>query len=164
MNRTILILFLLTFSAPAFTQTTTVAQNSAWNYSVEKGIAGKVTELAIVDQSEGVGTDDSLVIRCKKICEVYIHIGRSIAADQSFIRVKFNDKAPARFGVIRGDGSDSLFFTNPISIIKAIKDNGGYMTVEYAPYQRTPVMVKFGVWNLPPSILGRLTKFEARRR
>jgi hypothetical protein len=150
-------LFALGLTVPAF------AQNSAWDYSVKKDISGKVTEIAMRDQSEGIGTDDSLIIRCKATCEVYIHIGRSIAEDQSSIRVKFIDKAPARLGVSRGEGSDSLFFTNPMSIIKAIRDNGGYMTVEYSPYQRTPVMVKFGVWNLPPSILERLTRFEAHR-
>jgi len=148
----------LGLAVPAF------AQNSAWNYSEKKDISGKVTELAMSDQTEGVGTEDSLIIRCKTTCEVYIHIGRSIAQDQSSIRVKFGDKAPVRFGVSRGEGSDSLFFTSPMSIIKAIRDNGGYMTVEYAPYQRTPVVVKFGVWNLPPPILERLTKVEAHRR
>lgn len=156
MNRFVLIIL-------ALLSTQALAQNSAWDYSVKKDISGKVTEIAMTDESEGVGTEDSLVIRCKTACEMYIHIGNSIVDDQSSIRVKFNDKAPVRFGVSRGEGSDSLFFTNPMTVIKAIKDNGGYMTVEYAPYQRTPVMVKFGVWNLPPSILARLTKFEARR-
>src|SRR5215471_20513686 len=69
------VLFALELAVPAF------AQNSAWNYSVKKDISGKVTEIAMSDQSEGIGTDDSLIIRCKSTCEVYIHIGRSIAED-----------------------------------------------------------------------------------
>jgi hypothetical protein len=47
-----------------------------------------------------------------------------------------------------------------MAVIKAIKENGGYMTVEYKPYERTPIMVTFGVWSLLPSILGRLTSLK----
>ena len=38
-----------------------------------------------------------------------------------------------------------------MGVLKAIRDNGGYMTVEYAPYQKTPTTVVFDVWNLPPT-------------
>jgi hypothetical protein len=30
------------------------------------------------------------------------------------------------------------------------------MTVEYKPYQKIPDTVKYGVWNLPPTILKRI--------
>src|SRR5437879_5551808 len=102
------------------------AQNSAWDYSTKKDIADKVTEFATTLQTPGVGTH--LIVRCKTACEVYISIDRSIVDDQSSVRLKFNDQAPVRYAVNRGQGSDSLFFENPMAVIKAIKDNGGYMT------------------------------------
>jgi|SRR5579864_641305 len=91
------------------------AQNSAWDYSTKKDIADKVTGLAT---TSGVGTQDDLIVRCKTACEVYISIDRSIVDDQSSVRLKFNDQAPVRYAVNRGQGSDSLFFENPMAVIK----------------------------------------------
>jgi hypothetical protein len=78
------------------------AQNSAWEYSTKKDIADKVTELATTLQTSGVGTQDSLIVRCKTACEVYISVGRSIVDDQSSVRLKFSDHAPVRYVVNRG--------------------------------------------------------------
>jgi len=124
----------------------------AWDYSVKTAIDGKLTETAISESNDSA----TLVIRCKTSCEVYISLDRTIAADQSSVRVKFNNSHLRTFSVNRGEGSDSLFFRAPISIIKAIRDNGGYMTVEYSPYGKVPTTATFGVWNLPPTILKRI--------
>jgi hypothetical protein len=139
------------------------AQNSAWDYSAQKDIAGKATEFATTLQTSGEGTNDTLIVRCKTTCEVFLSVGKGIADDQPFVRVKFNEHSPTSYGVGVGRGSDSLFFQNPMAVLKAIKDNGGYMTVEYRPYERTPTMVTFGVWNLPPSILDHVARFEKQQ-
>ncbi len=70
--------------------------------------------------------------------------------------VKFNDKPAKRFGVSRSEDSTALSFSDPVAILRAIRDNGGYMTLEYKPYQRIPDTTKYGVWNLPPTILKRI--------
>jgi len=140
------------------------AQNSAWDYSTKTDISGRATEFAVSVQASGPETHDSLILRCKASCEAYLHVGRGIAADQSYVQIKFNDGPVRRFSVHRGEGSDSLFFSDAVGLMNAIKQNGGYMTVEYSPYQMVPVMVKFGVWNLPPSFLDRVTKGMATRQ
>jgi hypothetical protein len=38
------------------------------------------------------------------------------------------------------------------------------MSVEYHPWQKIPTMLKFPVWNLPPSFLARLEKSMAARK
>lgn len=149
----------LMLAIPAF------AQNSAWNYSTKTNdMDASVTEFAMTDQVAGEDTSDSVIIRCKSTCEAYVHIGKGIIGEQETIRVKFNNAPPKRYAVTRGDGYDSLFFSSPFAIVKAIRDNGGYMTIEYFPYEKTPVTVRFGVWNLPPTILARLSKWEKKEQ
>lgn len=141
--------------------TATVAQDSAWNYSTKSNIDGQITELALAYSNQGTG----LVVRCSRACDVYMTVDRGIVADQSSVRVKFNDSTSLkRFSVSRGEGSDSLFFRDPMGILKAIKDNGGYMTVEYSPYGQVPTMTTFGIWNLPSTILKRIEKHQASAR
>jgi len=142
----------------------TAAQDSAWYYSTDADINGKLTQFAICHQVPGILTHDSLIVRCKGTCEAYLHIGNGIVDDQSYVLVKFNDRPAVRFAVSLGKGSDSLFFVDAFTLMRAIKNNGGYMTVQYSPYGRTPVMVKFGVWNLPPEILARLDQLTAIQR
>jgi hypothetical protein len=139
------------------TATVLSAQNdpwAAWDYSTKTAIDGKTTEIATAGKYANV----SLVVRCSKTCEVYIVNSTEIFAEQGTVRVKFNKSAVKQFAVSRGDGSDSLFFRDPWSILRAIRDNGGYLTVEYRPYEKTPDTTTFGVWNLPPSILRRIPK------
>jgi hypothetical protein len=127
-------------------------QNSAWNYSVEKNVMdNKTTEFAMVD-----GDKTTLVVRCETNCEVYLKLNDTIFADQTSVRVKFNASAPKRFSVSRGEGSDSLFFSQPLEFLRGVRDNGGYAYIEYSPYEKIPETDKLGVWNLPPSILARL--------
>jgi hypothetical protein len=76
------------------------------------------------------------------------------------VLVRFNDKPVKRYGVSRSEDYTALFFSDPMGVLKAIRDNGGYMTVEYKPYQKTPDTVKYEVWNLPPTILKRIEKWE----
>jgi hypothetical protein len=141
-----LFIFLMLCVPAAFAQ-------SAWNFSTKTSIDGKVTETAISESNDAA----ALVIRCKTSCEIYISLDRTIAADQDSVRVKFNDKLPLKtFAVNRGEGSDSLFFRAPISVLKAMRDNGGYMTIEYRPYERTATTATFGIWNIPPTILKRI--------
>lgn len=132
-------------------------QNTEWQYSTKTAIDGKVTEYAIS------GYSDSLVIRCSNVCEVFMKISDSIVADQSSVRIKFNNGPLERFAVSLGEGDDSLFFRDPMGILKAIRDNGGYLTVEYAPYQKTPTTVVFHVWNLPPTVLARIEAYDKAR-
>jgi hypothetical protein len=125
-----------------------VAESSAWDYSTKTDIAGKTTEFA---------TAWGLTVRCSHSCEVFFTPDRyAIVDDQHSVLVKFNDKPAKRYGVSRSEDSTALFFADPVAILRAIRDNGGYMTVEYKPYQRIPEMVKYGVWNLPPTILKRI--------
>ena len=126
-----------------------VAQtSSAWDYSTKTDISGKTTEFA---------TAWGLTVRCSHSCEVFFTPHRfEIVDDQSSVFVKFNDKPAKRFGVSRSADDTSLFFSDPVAILRAIRDNGGYMTVEYKPYQKIPDTVKYGVWNLPASILKRI--------
>lgn len=158
--------FILALFTPAFSQKpdpnadwktlygeTRYNDKSAWEYESKTDIEGKITEIA---------TSGSLIIRCKRTCEVYFVPGRyEIVERQESVRVKFNDSPLKTFGVSRSDDSAALFFTAPMAVIKAIRDNGGYVTIEYRPYQKTPDTVKYGVWNLPPSILNRLTRIES---
>jgi len=128
---------------------TAVAQtSSAWDYSTKTDISGKTTEFA---------TAWGLTVRCSHSCEVFFTPQRfEIVDDQSSVLVKFNDKPAKRFGVSRSADDTALFFSDPVAILRAIRDNGGYMTVEYKPYQKIPDTVKYGVWNLPPTILKRI--------
>jgi hypothetical protein len=164
-------IFVLTLAllTPAFTQKpdpnadwktlygeTLYNDKSAWHYEAKTDIEGKVTETA---------TSSSLIIRCKRSCEVYFIPARyEIVEEQSSVRVKFNNSPLKAFGVSRSDDSTALFFTAPMAVIKAIRDNGGYMTIEYRPYQKTPDTVKYGVWNLPPTILNRLSNVENQQQ
>lgn len=133
--------------------TLAVGQNTAWDYSTKTAIDGKTTEVAITQGNEAA----SLIVRCSSTCDVYLTTRLSIVEDQASVRVKFNESTSLkRFAVSRGEGSDSLFFRDPMGVMKAIRDNGGYMTVEYSPYEKMPVMTKFGIWNLPPTMLKRL--------
>jgi hypothetical protein len=130
-----------------------LGQNSAWNYSVEKNVMdNKNTEFAMTD-----GDKTTLVVRCKTRCEAYLKLNDAIFADQTFVRVKFNSSAPKRFSVSRGEGSDSLFFDQPLEFLRAVRDNGGYVFIEYSPYEKIPETDKLGVWSLPPTILARLS-------
>src|SRR4029077_12703997 len=128
---------------------TAVAQtSSAWDYSTQTSISGKTTEFA---------TSWGLTIRCSNSCEVFFTPDRhTLVEDQHSVLVKFNDKPAKRFGVSRSEDDTALFFSAPVAILRAIRDNGGYMTVEYKPYQRIPDTVKYGAWNLPPNILKRI--------
>jgi hypothetical protein len=119
------------------------AQSTTWEYSTKKNLEGKTSDSAIALSNDSA----SLVIRCQNACEVYVALDDTIAADQASVRVKFNDGPLRTFAVNRGEGSDSLFFKAPMSIIKAIRDNGGYMKVEYRPYERTATVATFGVCN-----------------
>jgi hypothetical protein len=87
---------------------------------------------------------------------VYLKLESTIFADQTYIRVKFNSSTPKRFSVSRGEGSDSLFFSQPVDFLRAVRDNGGYVFIEYSPYEKIPETDKLGVWNLPPTILARI--------
>jgi hypothetical protein len=132
------------------------AESSAWDYSTKTGIDGKVTETAI----SGWG-HVTLVVRCSKTCEVYFTPkAYSIVASQDSVRVKFNDKSIHNYGVSRSEDDTALFFRDPTGILKAIRDNGGYMTIEYEPYEEVAETVKYDVWNLPSTILARLAKQE----
>ena len=139
------------------TATVLSAQNdpwAAWDYSTKTAIDGKTTEIAMAGKYDNV----SLVVRCSKNCEVYLVNSKEIFADQGTVRVKFNKSAVKQFAVSRGDGSTSLFFREPWSILRAIRDYGGYLTVEYRPYEKSPDTTTLGIWNLPPSILKRIPK------
>ena len=125
--------------------------NSAWDYETKTDIAGKTTEYA---------TSGNLVIRCSRSCDVFFTLDRGIVADQTSVRVKFNAASVRSFGVSLAQSHDGLFFTAPMAILKAIRDNGGYMTIEYSPWEKVPETETFGVWALPPSILSRITKAE----
>ncbi len=144
--KTLIILAALILVTPAFAQ-------SAWEYSTKEGIDGTTTHRAIALPSDDFS---SLVIRCKNTCEAYISLDRNIAAEQDTVHVKFNGASLKSFAVNRGEGGDSLFFKSPLSLIKAIRDNGGYVKIEYQPYGRTATVATFGIWNLPPAILARL--------
>ena len=139
--------------AVALVDASCFGQNSAWNYSVDKNVMdnNKSTEFAMTD-----GNKTTLVVRCKTRCEVYLKLNDTIFADQTSVRVKFNSSMPKRFSVSRGEGSDSLFFTQPVEFLRAVRDNGGYVFIEYSPYEKIPDTDKLGVWNLPPTILVRL--------
>jgi hypothetical protein len=140
------------------------AQNSAWDFDVKVNpMDGKLTEIART-RSYGDSESASFIVRCKATCEAYLVLDRRIFADQESVRVRFNSSAPTRFSVNRGEGSDSLFFRNPMALLKAIRDNGGYATVEFSPYEQVPTTAKFGVWNLPPTILARLDKWERQQK
>src|ERR1700694_575716 len=102
---------------------TSFGQNSAWDYSVDKNaIDNKGTEFAMTK-----GDKTTLVVRCKTRCEVYLKLNSTIFAGQSSVRVKFNSSTPKRFSVSRGEGSDSLFFTQPLELRRAVRNNGGYL-------------------------------------
>lgn len=136
----------------AIASTSCFGQNSAWDYSDKKSeIDNKTTEFAMTG-----GHKTTLVVRCKALCEVYLRLNDDIFADQSSVRVKFNSSAPKRFSVSIGEGSDSLFFTQPMELLRAIRDNGGFVFIEYTPYEKIPDTDKLGIWNLPPTILARL--------
>jgi hypothetical protein len=45
------------------------------------------------------------------------------------VLVRFNDKPVKRYGVSRSEDYTALFFSDPMGVLKAIRDNGGYMTV-----------------------------------
>jgi len=150
MRNTLLAIVLALVSLSVF------AQNTAWYYSTNTDISGKVTETAI---------SWNLIVRCSKECEVYFIPDRyTLVDDQQSVLVKFNDKPVKRYGVFRSDDYTALFFSDPMGILKAIRDNGGYMIVEYKPYQKTPDMVKYEVWNLPPTILTRIATGEKQQR
>jgi len=124
------------------------AQNSAWEYSTQTDISGKVTEFA---------TSSSLVIRCSSKCEVLFTPNRyELVEDQGSVLVKFNGKDVKRYNVTRSQDDTALFFSDPVTILRAIRDNGGYMTIQYKPYEKTPDTVQYGVWYLPPTILLRI--------
>jgi hypothetical protein len=130
-----------------------LGQDSAWSYSVDKNsIDNKSTEFAMTD-----GSKTTLVVRCKVHCEVYLKLNDTIFADQRSVRVKFNSSIPKQFSVSRGEGSDSLFFVQPMEFLRSIRDNGGHVFIEYTPYERIPDTDKLGVWNLPPTILSRIS-------
>ncbi|MFZ0868333.1 MAG: hypothetical protein WA182_21650 [Candidatus Sulfotelmatobacter sp.] len=146
MNRSLVAIALLILIESAF------AQNTAWDYSTKTDITGKVTETV---------ASGSLVVRCSKACEVYFTPDRhTLVQDQDSVLVKFNDKPVKRYGVSRSADYTGLFFSDPMGILKAVRDNGGYMTVEYTPYQKIPDTVKYEVWNLPPTILKRIEKWD----
>ena len=127
-------------------------QNTAWDYDTKTNIQAQVTETA---RSNG------LIVRCSKACEVYFIPDRyTLVEDRDSVLVKFNDKPVKRYGVSRSDSDTGLFFSDPMGILKAIRDNGGYMSIEYKPYQKIPDTVKYEVWNLPPTILTRVDKWE----
>jgi len=135
--------------------TSAMAQHSAWSYSTKTDIEGKTTEYA---------TSDSLVIRCSRSCEVFFTPDRYALVDNGYdVLVKFNDKPAKQYSVSRSADSTAYFFSNPTSILRAIRDNGGYMTVQYKPYEKTPDTVKYGVWNLPPTILMRIAETKVQK-
>jgi len=43
-----------------------------------------------------------------------------------------------------------------MELLRAIRDNGGFVFIEYTPYEKIPDTDKLGIWNLPPTILARL--------
>ena len=137
-----------------FSASLTFAQNSAWEYSVDKNAmeTNRSTEFAMT-----YGGNTTLVVRCKTRCEVYLKLKGNIFEDQTSVRVKFNSSTPKRFSVSRGEVSDSLFFTQPIEFLRAVRDNGGYVVIEYSPYEKIPDTDTLRVWNLPPTILARLS-------
>ena len=128
--------------------TTRTNPNSAWDYEVDAKLS-KTIEYA---------SSGAFVIRCSKLCEVFFTPERYtlVDGDSHTVLVKFNDKAIKRYGVFRSDDYTSYFFSDPIAIMRAIRDNGGYVTIEYKPYERIAETVRYGVWNLPPSLLKRL--------
>src|SRR4051812_8113217 len=67
------------------------AQNSAWEYDKKTAIDGKVTEIATSLQEAGDRNSATLIIRCKKTCEAYLALDGTIFADQSSVRIKFNE-------------------------------------------------------------------------
>jgi hypothetical protein len=135
-------LMVLAIAAPSSAQ---------WSHTTKTDIAGEVTEFATADGNGGI----SLTIRCAHTCAAFISAEDFIFEDQASVRIKFNNGPVKSFAVSRGENSDALFFSNPIALVKAVRDNGGYMTLEYSPYQRTPESTKFGVWELPSTILSR---------
>ena len=126
------------------------AQNTAWDYSTKTDITGKVTETAI----------SGAVVRCSKACEVYFIPDRyTLVEDQNSVLVRFNDKPVKRYGVSRSEDYTALFFSDPMGVLKAIRDNGGYMTVEYKPYQKTPDTVS-SMKDTSSCHLKRIEKWE----
>ena len=79
------------------------------------------------------------------------------------VLVKFNDRPAKQYGVTRSEDYTALFFSSPTSILRAIRDNGGYMTIQYKPYQQIAETVKYCVWNLPPTILMRIAETKAKK-
>lgn len=148
--RPILAIALMLISMTAF------PQNTTWDYSTKTDISGRVTETAI---------SWNLIVRCSKACEVYFIPDRyTLVEDQNTVLVKFNDKPVKRYGVSRSEDYTALFFSDPMSVLEAIRDNSGYMAIEYKPYQKTPDTVKYGVWNLPPTVLARIASWERKQR
>ncbi len=136
--------------------TTRTNQNSAWDYKTDTDIEGRITEYV---------SSGSFVIRCSRSCEVFFTPDKYTLVESDYdVLVKFNDKSVKQYSVSRSEDSTAYFFSNPLSILRAIRDNGGYMTIQYKPYERTPDTVKYGVWNLPPTILARIAKGEAQSK
>lgn len=132
-----------------------LGQSSAWDYRTQTDISGKVTEFA---------TSSSLVVRCSSKCEVFFTPDKyTLVEDQGSVLVKFNDKPAKRYGVSRSEDDTALFFSDPVTILRAIRDNGGYMTIEYKPYEKIPDTVKYEVWYLPPTILMRIAETKAKK-
>jgi hypothetical protein len=128
------------------------AQGSAWHYSTKKNeMDGKVTEFAISNQVSG-DANDTLVIACDTACRVYVTVSNGIPGNQ--FRIKFNDGTPKHTLIL--PTSDAIFFDDTYEILKEIRDNGGYLMIEHSLYGDGSVTAKFGIWNLPPTILARL--------
>ena len=146
MKRIIIAVVFLTASLAA-------AQSSPWTYSSKTDIYGKVIEKA----ESGFSTSGGLIISCKTSCEIYFVLPRGEVADkQSQVLIKFNSGKVQQYGVVASEDSRALFFQVPLKLIKAIRDNGGYMTIQYEPYEKIAEMNTLEVWNMPAQILARI--------
>ena len=79
-----------------------------------------------------------------------------VADKQSQVLIKFNSGKVQQYGVVASEDSRALFFQVPLKLIKAIRDNGGYMTIQYEPYEKIAEMNTLEVWNMPAQILARI--------
>ena len=128
---------------------------TAWDYETKTDIEGKTTEYA---------TSGSFVIRCSQSCKVFFTPERYTLVEDGYnVLVKFNDKPAKQYSVTRSEDYTAYFFDNPIAILRAIRDNGGYITIQYKPYEKIAETVKYGVWNLPPTILVRIAETKAKK-
>lgn len=152
-------------------------EGSSWVYSVAESADGLTSDV------EAPGRDAHLLVSCKKSCKVrfvFTHDtedSESAPGNQSTIQVEFsNDEGyktpPKTVSVKLGEENISvmdfpcLVLTDPFAFLRAIRDNARdglhYITVEYEASDGSLVSKTVDGGKLPPDILARLEKTEAK--